>query len=157
MLIEEQTFDEHLRSSIIIPRLVLTMSKELAGQSSPTVHHVETLEKAHDIDHLKDIGARYADIADEIDLSPAEQRKYLRRIDLFVMPILFFTFAIQYSDKSILNSAAQFGILKDLQLSQTVIIHGKQAVSLTRFSYATMVYYWGYFLGGTFVFSVYAW
>jgi hypothetical protein len=124
------------------------MSKELGTQSSPTIYQVEALEKANDVDQTRDIGAKYAQFADETELSLGEQRKYLRRVDMFVMPILFLTFAIQYTDKSILNSAAQFGILKDLNLSQTVIINGKQAVSLTRFSYATMIYYWGYFLGG---------
>ncbi|KAF2160321.1 hypothetical protein M409DRAFT_70496 [Zasmidium cellare ATCC 36951] len=66
---------------------------------------------------------------------------------MVLMPVLFLSWGFQYTDKGILNSAAQFGLLQDLDLSQEVIVDGKPQVSLERFSYAVMVFYWGYFVG----------
>jgi hypothetical protein len=59
----------------------------------------------------------------------------MQRIALIngVLPILTFTFGLQYYDKAVLGSAAVFGIIEDLGLSQ--VING--AVATTRYSTVT--------------------
>lgn len=47
-----------------------------------------------------------------------EERKTLRLIDFFLIPLMFVTFALQYMDKSCLTGAAIFGIIEDLDLFQ---------------------------------------
>jgi hypothetical protein len=128
------------------------MSKALELPSKVDVEHEESPEtRAHDDNlklHLQDVGAKYATAVDEVEFTKAAQRRYLRRIDLVLMPILFISWGLQYADKSILNSAAQFGIVEDLDLATVVVVNGKPTASLKRFSYAVMMFYWGYFAGG---------
>ena len=112
------------------------------------VSHDEIPEHISPVDNrIKDVGAKYSALADQMEFSPAAERKYLRRIDMVLMPILFLSWGFQYTDKGILNSAAQFGLVQDLGLSEKVVLDGKPEVSLNRFSYAVMIFYWGYFVG----------
>ena len=121
------------------------------------------MEKACDISHLEDTSHKYdggqkieasgtGDVALKLVshthgliLSRAEEKSYLRRIDLVLMPLMFITFGLQYMDKSLLSAAAQSGIIQDLHL-YTV---DSQGLNLMRYSYCTMIFYWGYFTGGT--------
>lgn len=85
--------------------------------------------------------------------SPDEERRCLRKIDRYLMPIIVVTYALQYVDKVILNGASQFGIVQDLHLYE---IKGYNPVTnepiedLHRFSVATLIFYWGYLAGGRF-------
>jgi hypothetical protein len=137
-------------------QIKLEMSKDSAARLGTPVAHDEGTAMTESKDaslgdklRSKDIGAKYAAAADDAEFDTATQRKYLWRVDLVLMPILFLTWGLQYADKSILNSAAQFGIVDDLGLSDTVLVHGRKSVSLSKFSYAVMLFYWGYFVGGT--------
>ncbi|KIY00055.1 uncharacterized protein Z520_03740 [Fonsecaea multimorphosa CBS 102226] len=129
------------------------MSKSPELRSQIDVAHEKSLEPGnggHDDNlelHLHDVGAKYATTADETEFTTAAQRRYLRRIDMLLMPILFISWGLQYADKSILNSAAQFGIVEDLDLATVVMVDGKPTASLKKFSYAVMLFYWGYFTG----------
>lgn len=65
---------------------------------------------------------RNADVALQLvdtaaaEFTPEEERRTLRRIDAFLMPVMFLTYALQYMDKACLTGAALFGILSDLNL-----------------------------------------
>ena len=120
------------------------------------------MEKAYDISHLEHTNDKYdglqkieasgtGDVALKLvshthglTLSRAEEKSYLRRIDLVLMPLMFITFGLQYMDKSLLSAAAQSGIIQDLHL-YTI---DSQGLNLMRYSYCTMIFYWGYFTGG---------
>lgn len=136
-------------------QIQIEMSKTPATRSATPGTHDEgirisdsTIVSLEDKLRSKDVGAKYAAVADDTEFDKATQRMYLWRVDLVLMPILFLTWGLQYADKSILNSAAQFGIVEDLGLSDAVMINGQERVSLTKFSYAVMLFYWGYFVGG---------
>jgi len=82
--------------------------------------------------------------------TPTEERNARRKIDTWLMPIIFTTYGIQYIDKVILNTASQFGIIQDLHLSQIVGYNAQHVpiVSSQRYSNATLIFYWGYLCGG---------
>ncbi|UNI17479.1 hypothetical protein JDV02_003820 [Purpureocillium takamizusanense] len=77
----------------------------------------------------------------------AEQRQTLRRIDCVLMPIMFVTNALQFMDKACLTGAAMFGVLTDLHLITLGYKGGKVVVDSSRYSYVSLIFYWGYLLG----------
>lgn len=84
-------------------------------------------------------------------VSPKEERRCLRKIDLYLMPMIVVTYALQYVDKVILNGASQFGIVQDLHLYEIKGYNpttNKPIEDLHRFSLATLIFYWGYLAGG---------
>jgi hypothetical protein len=113
-------------------------------------HDETAFEKPSNADdlNLKDVGAQYSTLADGVQFTPEQERKYLWRVDLRLMPLLFLTWGLQYVDKGILNSAAKFGILEDLDLVRVIVVDGEEVEHLERFSYAIMTFYWGYVAGG---------
>jgi sugar phosphate permease len=50
------------------------------------------------------------------DTDPAEAKKTLRKIDLRIVPILFFTYLLQYLDKNGINYASAFGLQEGTNL-----------------------------------------
>ncbi|KAL3489221.1 major facilitator superfamily domain-containing protein [Aspergillus germanicus] len=80
---------------------------------------------------------------DNTILTEEQERQCLRRVDLVLMPVMFITMALQYMDKACLTGAAMFGILTDLDLLQI----SRSGLDMKRYSYATMIFYWGYLLG----------
>ena len=65
-----------------------------------------------------DIAGQLVDVDRQGNITPDDDRRCLRRIDIFLMPVMFVSFAIQYMDKACLTAAALFGILPDLELFQ---------------------------------------
>ncbi|KAJ6785219.1 hypothetical protein PWT90_02953 [Aphanocladium album] len=65
-------------------------------------------------------------------LSPEEDKRLLRKIDLCLLPILAVSYMFQYLDKSALSLTAILGLREDL------------GVSGSQYSWANSVYYFGY-------------
>ncbi|KAL2844778.1 hypothetical protein BJY01DRAFT_247942, partial [Aspergillus pseudoustus] len=91
--------------------------------------------------HLDSAAEFVGDAADSY--TEEEERQCLRRVDLVLMPVMFLTMALQYMDKACLTGAAMFGILTDLDLLQVT----RAGLDMKRYSYCTMIFYWGYLLG----------
>ena len=51
-------------------------------------------------------------------IDPAEAKKTLRKIDFRVVPILFFTYLLQYLDKNGINYASAFGFIEGTDLGR---------------------------------------
>lgn len=49
---------------------------------------------------------------------PAEIKKVLRKIDFRIVPILFFTYLLQYLDKNGINYASAFGFIEGTKLGK---------------------------------------
>ncbi|OWZ72323.1 hypothetical protein AYX14_02292 [Cryptococcus neoformans] len=73
----------------------------------------------------------------------ALERKVVRKVDAILLPIMLVSYGLQYYDKSVLGTAAVYGIIKDLDLQTTV----NGVVSTTRYSTATAAFYYGYIVG----------
>ena len=77
--------------------------------------HVEDLKNENE-NTSGDVATQLVDIFNQSDITPAQDQRCLRRIDLVLMPAMFLSFAVQYLDKACLTSAALFGIIEDLHL-----------------------------------------
>ncbi|KAK4504611.1 hypothetical protein PRZ48_002572 [Zasmidium cellare] len=120
--------------------------------------HVEAndyIEDAHDMAKAANAVVLNPIVSHNIDdnslgFSKTEERRCLRRLDLWLLPFILFTYALQYTDKVILNGASQFGIVQDLHLYE---IRGydprthRPIQDLHRYSLATLIFYWGYLAG----------
>lgn len=87
-----------------------------------------------DFDDAMDLGFQAIDI----ELTPEENKKLVRKIDLCMFPLMSLIYAIQFMDKTTLGNAAIMGLLPDLKMT------GDQ------YSWAGSAFYFGY-LGGLFV------
>ncbi|CAG7919196.1 unnamed protein product [Penicillium olsonii] len=63
-------------------------------------------------------------------------RKLLRKIDMQLMPVMCFTYALQYYDKALLSQAAIFGLREDLGLQDGL-----------KYSWVSLIFYFGYIAG----------
>ncbi|GJE90152.1 hypothetical protein PsYK624_062770 [Phanerochaete sordida] len=79
------------------------------------------------------------------DWDAKAERRVLWKVDLLLMPILTFSYGLQFYDKFVFSSAAVFGMLNDLHL--TTPVPGTNLVSTQRYSTATAAFYWGYIVG----------
>ncbi|WWC97575.1 hypothetical protein V866_004459 [Kwoniella sp. B9012] len=68
------------------------------------------------------------------------EKRVVRKIDRLLLPIMLITYGLQYYDKSVLGTAAVYGILKDLDLTRTI----NGVTYTTRYSTATAAFYYGY-------------
>ncbi|KAI0083981.1 MFS general substrate transporter [Irpex rosettiformis] len=76
---------------------------------------------------------------------PKVERRLVWKVDLILMPIMTFSYGLQFYDKLIFSSAAVFGMLEDLQLETPV--PGTNELSSARYSTASAAFYWGYIIG----------
>ena len=96
----------------------------MASNDVSDVHvHRDSQAAADDVDFKMKPAASYADVALQLvdtsvatEITPEEDRRALRRIDMLLMPIMFVSYALQYMDKTCLSGATLFGILTDLDL-----------------------------------------
>ncbi|KAL2704397.1 hypothetical protein AAEP93_005468 [Penicillium crustosum] len=70
-----------------------------------------------------------------IEVDSHETRKVLRKIDMFLLPILAFTYMIQFLDKSCISYAALWGMKEDAHLVND------------QYSWLTTIFYLGYMAG----------
>ncbi|KAF7562910.1 hypothetical protein G7046_g1237 [Stylonectria norvegica] len=89
-------------------------------------------EKAHaaTLDHADPLNGEI------IELDEETSKRLLRKIDRRLMPVLCFTYALQYYDKAILSQAAIFGLRDDLDLNDGL-----------RYSWVSLIFYFGYIAG----------
>ncbi|OTB00748.1 hypothetical protein M426DRAFT_323993 [Hypoxylon sp. CI-4A] len=67
-------------------------------------------------------------------IGPDEARRIVRRIDWRIMPLLFLIYALNFMDKTILSSAAVFGLREDNHLEGS------------NYSWVSSIFYFGYLL-----------
>ncbi|KAH8883177.1 MFS general substrate transporter [Thozetella sp. PMI_491] len=80
----------------------------------------------------EDVATHFEPVA----IDPATNRRLLRKIDWRLMPVLCFTYAIQYYDKGLLGQAAVFGLRTDLGLTQGY-----------SYSWVSLIFYFGHIVG----------
>lgn len=78
--------------------------------------HLETTDGKKKTEKGADIANQLVDDYVEGSITTAQEIECLRRIDMWFMPIMFISTALQYMDKAALTAAALFGILEDLDL-----------------------------------------
>lgn len=72
--------------------------------------------------------------------TPEELRKVRWKIDLYLLPLLCWVYALQYLDKVSYGQSANFGALVDLELQTTTATGGSD---LSRFRDGSMIFWTG--------------
>lgn len=67
-------------------------------------------------EEIPQVSAQDGHVGDHQDIDDAAARRILRKIDWHIMPLLFITYAFNFMDKTILSSAAVFGLKDDNHL-----------------------------------------
>ncbi|EWG50021.1 hypothetical protein FVEG_09359 [Fusarium verticillioides 7600] len=101
---------------------------------------------AGDVERVEDIDGKTATTS---PFTAGEEKKYLRKIDLWIVPLMMITYTLQSYDKGVMSAATQFGFSKDLQLT-TIIGHDKNGTPITdnkKYANASMMFYIGYLIG----------
>ncbi|KAI9718361.1 MAG: hypothetical protein M1812_004082 [Candelaria pacifica] len=124
-----------------------------------SVSRIDHDEKSHGGPYLASLQDASSLESSEVDIAagivpehaqavdPATERRVLRKIDLYLIPLMWMGYGFVYYDKAILGSAALFGMTKDLSLS-VVNTHTKPpTTSTTRLSWATSIFYFGMLAG----------
>lgn len=75
------------------------------------------------------------DVIKETDYTPEEYKKLLRKIDRFLLPLMWFCYGIQQTDKTSIGTQAIFGLIEDTNLV------GQQ------YSWLTTIFYITYLVG----------
>lgn len=91
--------------------------------TKPADTNAETIEAVGNGSHsnARDKAGQLLKAADHsVVVTPTENKRILRKIDLAILPIILFTYCLQFLDKSTLSYASVFGILDDANL------HGDQ-------------------------------
>ncbi|KAL8738255.1 MAG: hypothetical protein Q9181_000935 [Wetmoreana brouardii] len=82
-----------------------------------------------------------------LEVDKEAERRVLRKIDLFIIPLMWIGYGLVYYDKAILGSAVLFGMTKDLGLSVVDRTTTPPTTSTERLSWATSMFYFGMLAG----------
>ncbi|KAI4111684.1 MAG: hypothetical protein LQ345_006729 [Seirophora villosa] len=80
-------------------------------------------------------------------IDKAAERRVLRKIDLFLIPVMWMGYGLVYYDKAILGSAVLFGMTEDLSLRVVDRTTTPPTTSTDRLSWATSMFYFGMLAG----------
>lgn len=126
---------------VVSDRRALSMAdqeKDVVKQVDTTPQTLEELRNAKTIDTLhSDEAIRVlAQYAGDLDWTPEEERRLVRRLDRKLISLLVTTYGLQYYDKAMLSQAALFGLRDDLRLT-----------SGNRYSFSSAIFYLGFIVG----------
>ncbi|KAL8949997.1 MAG: hypothetical protein Q9222_003940 [Ikaeria aurantiellina] len=126
--------------------------KEAARTPPPQLNHakeqlhVEVEAQSSTLSSEKDAAAAIVP-EHAVELDKAIERRVVRKIDLFIIPLMWIGYGLVYYDKAILGSAVLFGMTKDLQLSVVDSSTTPPTTSTERLSWATSMFYFGMLAG----------
>ncbi|KAL8965844.1 MAG: hypothetical protein Q9183_003663 [Haloplaca sp. 2 TL-2023] len=120
-----------------------------SGVETPSEREARTAsgDVSGEVSFEKDAAAAIVpDRAQEVD--KVIERRVLRKIDLFLIPLMWMGYGLVYYDKAILGSAVLFGMTGDLSLSVVVDpTTTPPTTSTQRLSWATSMFYFGMLAG----------
>jgi hypothetical protein len=126
----------HVAKYQFIPFLYFTFLDSLDCKMAIQEPSLQSSDKSVDV--VKDVDESYAIYAQhaEEDVSPAEAKSVLRKIDLRLIPVLWLLYLLQYLDKNGINYASVYGLQEGTNL------FGND------YSWLSSIFYFGYMAGG---------
>ncbi|SGZ57760.1 CIC11C00000003995 [Sungouiella intermedia] len=79
-----------------------------------------------------DVAMEFAEKMEDFEVDPEEEKKLVKKIDMYLLPLICILYALQFMDKNSLNWASVLGLRKDLKM------HGQM------YSWAGSAFYYGY-------------
>ncbi|KAL8632432.1 hypothetical protein Q9189_001807 [Teloschistes chrysophthalmus] len=113
-----------------------------ASHPLPSDHDDQLSSRSFEKDEAAAIVPEYA-----VNVDKVVQRRVLRKIDLFLIPLMWIGYGLVYYDKAILGGAVLFGMTKDLKLSVVDRSTKPPTTSTQRLSWATSMFYFGMLAG----------
>lgn len=114
-------------TSVVLIENVISLSNGITTFRSPVtgkeVHITSDADEALDFILQND---------EEIEMTPEEDRKLLRKIDMYVLPLVCLLYALQFMDKQTISYASVLGLRADLNM------HGQM------YAWAGSIFYYGY-------------
>lgn len=101
-----------------IPRTGDDIEKKAASDSTPG-HHDTDIMKHADKDDADEAYKVFAAQGEVIVITPEEERRLLRKIDLNLMPLLCIVYGLNYLDKTTVSYASVMGLKVSEALSYT--------------------------------------
>ncbi|KAL8659277.1 MAG: hypothetical protein Q9202_007195 [Teloschistes flavicans] len=126
----------------------LDMEEQHQKEEPPVFHslHPDHEDQSSSWSFEKDEGAAIVP-EHAVNVDKAVERRVLRKIDLFLIPLMWIGYGLVYYDKAILGSAVLFGMTKDLKLSVVDRSTTPPTTSTQRLSWATSMFYFGMLAG----------
>ena len=81
-----------------------------AINAAPATSTPGAISKSSSVSNLDDAYQIFKESGALLDVAREEHKRTLRKIDRRIVPILFFTYMLQYLDKNSINFAATFGL-----------------------------------------------
>ncbi|KAI1626706.1 major facilitator superfamily domain-containing protein [Exophiala viscosa] len=81
--------------------------------------------------------------------TPQDEKRLVRKLDFWLLPLMMFTYFLQSYDKGIMSASTQFGFNSDLKLTR-IIGYEADGTAITnnqKYSNASMIFYIGYLVG----------
>ncbi|KAL8664900.1 MAG: hypothetical protein Q9168_007812 [Polycauliona sp. 1 TL-2023] len=106
--------DSHIKSEAISD-----VKGDSSSRDTSSSHKHPVIDKEHHVPHNQDIDQAYWYVQDSnnaVEATPAELRRLRRKIDFWIVPIMFACYTMQFIDKVSLNYAAVMGLNKELKL-----------------------------------------
>ena len=93
------------------------MGKDIEADIERTISVSAGSEKkiveARDVDEA----LKYLEAAgDNINLEDVDEKKLMRKVDWMLMPLMFLCYFLQYSDKTLINYAVSWPLIKQIQV-----------------------------------------
>lgn len=90
----------------------------MALEAESDKRNVETIEHAPEPFHQRDAAADFLNKNPEgqVIVTPSDDKRVLRRIDLVILPIMLIVYFLQCLDKATLSYASVFGLITDADL-----------------------------------------
>lgn len=121
-------------------------TNERDATSSEKRHH--TNRDDHQSIRSLDKDAAIAIVSDHaLELDTSAEHRVRRKIDFFLIPMMWIGYGLVYYDKAILGSAVLFGMTQDLDLRVVDRSKNPPTASTNRLSWATSMFYFGMLAG----------
>ncbi|KAK4498080.1 hypothetical protein PRZ48_010736 [Zasmidium cellare] len=105
----------------------------------PAVDDTESINKAVAQGRDVDDAFRFAVDGSNVTWSEAEERKVRWKIDAVILPLLFISAVVGYSDSQAYGFAALFGLVTDLKLFAFKTVNGQAALDLSKYSLSASI------------------
>lgn len=96
---------------VVTPKIVTEGERSIPHESNE-----KKLPLTTDLELISSEREGELEVISEADYSPAEYKKLLRKIDRFLLPLMWFCYGIQQTDKTSLGTQAIFGLREDTGL-----------------------------------------
>ena len=84
--------------------------------ASPSLQAPPSYRPPRDLKHADEAAQVLAKVTEKVVLTPEEDKRILRKIDIGVLPVMLVVYFLQVADKTTLSYSSVFGLIEDIGL-----------------------------------------